>query len=166
MKALSNLFFLAGLLFFSCSQSEKGSQRVKVVDDIKYELTHIPKAALRDTAAGSPDVADLVYYKLIISEHGRRGRINRLFSPSNYNKLLFYINKSIAGDFSSSAGKAELAPVQVYFENNTKIEGKLVFMLAFEKFSEDAGNFTVQFNDNIFNNGPVRFNYTLNDINT
>lgn len=164
MKALIKLLLSVLCAFlFSCHQGESGRHRSRTVDEINYDLVQIPASELGQK---KDNIADLMYYRLTISESGKKERIRKMLTPSNYNKLLFYVNNQISNDLETSDGHSSLLPVQVYFESQAKLSGKLVFMLAFEKFSETADNITVEFRDNIFNNGPVKFNYHSEDINT
>lgn len=166
--AINSLIILLSLGLLSChdSSNKDFSTKSKVIADLKYELTYMPKKGMEVQDKDSIKIADLAYYKLTITDESKQGKIADFYRPSNYNKLLFYINKNIQGDFTSQYDEKEISPIQVYFENSNKINQKLVFLLAFEKFSPQCENVLIQFNDNIFNNGLIKFNYKTKDLNT
>lgn len=130
-----------------------------------YSLQFCPREQAGSDTPGQIEQADLLYYRFIISENDKAAKqITELYQQSNYNKLLYYINKNIQSDFKAIINEKETDPVQVYFESNNRITQKLVFLLAFEKPVENSGNLTVEFNDNIFNNGKIKFNYDIKEL--
>ena len=128
-------------------------------------MTYVPKKTLEVTDNDSIKVADLAYYKLTICEEKSSGKLAGLFNRSTYDQFLFYVNKNLEKDFISLYDQKEIRPVQVYFETNNQMTNKLVFMLAFEKIPNETEDVVVEFNDNIFKNGLVKFNYKTKDLN-
>jgi hypothetical protein len=147
--------------FVSCGTRDAALMRTKTMNGIKYELHYVPKESFQD-----PAIADLAYYKLVISEETHNGKINELFKQQNYNKLLYYINSSLNKDLAGYYDNQQSKLVQVYFESNNRMSKSLVFMLAFEKSKNSDKTFSFAFNDNIFNNGPIKLQYDLKDLKT
>jgi hypothetical protein len=160
------LVYITGLIV-ACSGNGKDGSHVKTrtINNIKYVLEYMPAEAFKNDA-DSIKIADLAYYKLTISEEKNSGKIEELFSQSNYNKLLYYVNKGLQNDFKSVYGDTEISPVQVHFENNMRLTQKMTFLVAFEKFEKNTDNILVEYNDNVFNNGPIKFSYKTKDLNT
>lgn len=157
------LYTLVAFLLFSCKGGVNDLTKTKTVNDVVYNLSFCPREMM--TSDTSIEAADLFYYRFVISETDKQAkRISELYLQSNYNKLLFYINQNIQGDFKTFINNKEQNPVQVYFESNNRITQKLVFLLAFEKPIEQDGDLTVEFNDNIFNNGKIKFKYDLKEL--
>lgn len=167
MKVLNKIFFYFGIILFfcSCKNNENSFMRTKTINNISYNLQFCPKEENKKKSDDFIELADLFYYKLTISEENKASqKIAELYLQSNYNKLLYYVNQNIQSDFKTIVNKKELTPVQVYFESNNRITQKLVFLLAFEKPLEKDGDLTVEFNDNIFNNGKIKFKYDIKEL--
>ena len=158
--AVLNKFLLASILFYGCGKSDS-LKKEKVIDNIKYQVEYFDMHTLKSNVQDSLyKMEDLHYYRISISEDKKEGRMKDLFKAGNYNKLLSYVNERINKDFKQFAGTDETFPVMVHFEPNYKITNTLVFMVAFEKV-KGINDLTMEFNDNIFNNGTVKFNYKL-----
>lgn len=138
----------------------------KIINDVKYELHRVPKSVFETSDKDSIYAADLAYYKLIISGSTGNSKIDEMYKQSNYNKLLYYVNSGMAEDLISYYDNKESKPVQVYFETNNRMSKKMVFLLAYEKQKESDKTFLFSFNDKIFNNGPVKFQFNLEDLKT
>lgn len=153
------IFILVSFFFFiSCKKNNDSLLQVKKIGDISYELMVIPK---EEMVHDEIKPADLMYFKLSICDQSENSKnISSLFLQSNYNKLLFYINQQINSDFEMENSDGNNYPIQVFFENNNRIAKKLVFLIAFEKYKKEQNNFTITFNDKIFNNGKVKFLFT------
>ena len=164
--AIRYLLVLTGFIVFAaCSDKKERLTETKVIDNICYRIDFLPDYAKRSIQHDSVELADLDYYRFSISEEKINGKIADLFKPSNYNKLLYYLNRNIESDFKSIRGTDELAPVQVFFESNNRISNKIIFLLAFEKNRKSKESIIV-FNDNIFDNGFINFKYDTSDLNT
>lgn len=156
------IFFISIITVVSCKQNRNELEQVKKINNICYTLRYISK---EENKNGVIEPADLFYYKLTISEEEKTThKISELYLQTNYNRLLYYINSNIKNDFKIIKNEKENYPVQVYFESNNRISNKLIFMIAFEKPIEHEGDFIVEFNDNIFNNGKIKFKYNIEEL--
>ena len=157
MEKIKYLLHVLILLLFTvgCKQGSIVELNKKVVDNICYEVSLLPKEFLEQNDTVS--IADLIYLKLTVYEEKNTMRIQELFKQANYNKLLYYVNSRITNDFSLIQSEKAYNPIQVYFENNNRIGNKLVFLLAFEKKDLNmSDDIVLRFNDNIFNNGFIQ----------
>lgn len=166
MDRIKNFFYFFGIFFIlSCTTNKSEFEQAKTINHISYTLCYNSKNDNKSSDKDSLEPADLLYYKLTISDEEKESnKISELYLQSNYNKLLYYINKNIEFDFKTILNGKEYNPVLVYFESNNRMTKKLVFMLAFEKPKEIDGDLIVEFNDNIFNNGKIKFKYNLKEL--
>lgn len=165
MEHIKLFFYFVLIFLFSCKSDETGLLQTKTINNISYTLSYTTKEESKNKSTNSLEPADLFYYKLTISEEEKKShKITDLYLQSNYNKLLYYINKNIQNDFKTIIKEKECVPVLVYFESNNRMTKKLVFMLAFEKPIEKEGDLIVEYNDNIFNNGKIKFKYNIKDL--
>lgn len=165
LDKINLLIVLVSICFFSCSRKDDFLCKSKTINNIRYQINYLPDYAAKSLSMDSVELADLLYYKFTISDESGSNQIRNLFDPSNYNKLLFYINGSIQNDFQVENDIRVFQPVQVFFESNNRLANKLVFLLAFEK-EKKTDYTTIVFNDNILNNGILKFNYKTADLNT
>ncbi len=166
IQAINRVFILLlSICSLSCSKDSDVLNKQKTINNITYRLNYLPDYAFKSLSLDSVELADLLYYKFTISEEKNQNQIQNLFTQSNYNKLLSYINSNIQNDFIKQGSVNEFHPVQVFFESNNRISNKLVFLVAFEKETKTEET-TIVFNDNIFNNGILKFNYKTPDLNT
>lgn len=166
MKVTGSFFLLLcfSVLFSFCKESNVDSKQVRTVNEIVYSLEFYTKAQL-EKIDKEIEQADLLYYKLVISENDKASmRIAELYQQKNYNQLLYYVNQNIQGDFKIIVNGKVSNPVQVFFENNNRITKRLVFLIAFEKPVDQTGDAVVEFDDNIFNNGKIKFKYDLKEL--
>jgi hypothetical protein len=132
------------LVFAACVPSEKENR--KTIDNIQYEVSSM-----------ETQNKDLITFKLVISEPESAKRIKEYYKPANYNLLLQYCNQKVKDDLSLVNDKESYAPVMVQFEPNMKITNRLIFLVAFNKVTSKE-DVIFQYDDNLFNNGIVKFN--------
>ncbi len=145
------LIFVVVLVLNSCLNKQKFEP--KIINSISYQL--LPYKNLENN--------EVTCFKLIVSESNESNRIKDYYKPDNYNKLLYYINKNIESDLKIKIEKEELNPVMVHFESNMKITSRIIFLVAFKKIESDKEIY-FQFDDNLFNNGIIKFNINKNYI--
>ncbi|MDO9000246.1 MAG: hypothetical protein Q7W45_10815 [Bacteroidota bacterium] len=149
---------LVGFMVFVFALSSCGNKILKqqrIMDGIVYEVMPFKNDTSSDDETSS--------FKFVISEKKAGTKIQDYFKPSNYNKLLFYINKNLNADFKLKINEKDVYPIMVHFEPNMRMTNKLVFLIAFEK-NNFNDNVSFEFNDNLFNNGNIKFKIT-NDFN-
>jgi hypothetical protein len=151
-NSLRILMVCSALFFFSCSKNNSVVQRE--MNQLVFELLPF-KADKQDK--------DIVTFKFTIKEKEHCGKITDYYKPSNYNKLLYYINQQLNNDFVINKEGKQIAPVMVHFEPNMKLTNTMVMLVAFEK-TELTDESTFEFNDNLFNSGSIKFNIN-NDFN-
>ena len=75
--------------FYSCV--DKSIKEKRVMDDIVYELMPFK--------SDDNSISEISSFKFIISDKDVNGKIHEYFKPSNYNKLIYYVNKNLNFDF-------------------------------------------------------------------
>lgn len=165
--AINKILVLASFIFLlSCNKENDNSlTKEKEIEGIAYKVDYLPNYKDQAYSIDSIKLADLDYYKFTIQELKGSERVRKLFSPKNYNNLLYYVNKNIESDFKIIYNEKEITPVQVYFESNNRLADKITFLVAFEKNTTSCEEIGIVFNDNIFNNGLIKFNYKISDLN-
>lgn len=138
------------MIIISCTAKRVHEQRV--MNNIVYELYPYKADSLNTQNQTTT-------FKLVIKEKEKKGLINSLYSPSNYNKLLFYANEQLSGDIKLMTGDGSTNAKLILFEPNMRMTNSLIFLIAFDKIAaKDIEDATFEYNDNLLNNGLIKFN--------
>ena len=152
----------------------------QVLGDLTYRLTRVPADLLALREAGNQAThealaearahyTDLVYFRLEIIANSHNGELLKkdLQSPQEYNRRVSYAAFGVQNDMSMKIGKDSLACAMCQFERSFDVAPIATFMLAFDADEEIANDnsVTVVFNDQLFNNGIIRFYWNAGEIN-
>lgn len=94
-----------------------------------------------------------------------QGRVkSTVFNAEGYGNILGYANTDLKNDFMLVREHDTLYCNLVHLEPANSLQPVIRLSLAFNLPSSAEKGFTFLFNDNIFNNGPLKFNYSKRTI--
>lgn len=117
-----------------------------------------------DELAKSKDKVSFIL--LLGDEKGSRRVKEVVYKPELFGRLIDYASMELAADFKLIQGKDTLPCAFVYLDPANSLQPIIRLSLAFEKVKRSS-DCTLIFNDNLFNNGEIKFHYgieTFNDI--
>lgn len=144
----------------ACSSKSSCTQK-RTMNDIEYSVSCISNENIKEqyNVDSTLQFANLSRFIFTITSTESNNEFKSWFQPKRHNDLLFYVNNEIANDLNIFIGQDIYKPVLVHFESSNKISNKLTFLVAFEPLKTNITNFTFEYNDHLFNNGKIKFNY-------
>lgn len=106
--------------------------------------------------------SDLMYFRLEISASDFNGELLKrdLGDAAEYDRRVKYMSFGIQKDLSLETETESYACSIAHFERSFDVTPKVTVLLGFDLEQEQrAGNLKLTFNDNLFNNGPIHFQF-------
>jgi hypothetical protein len=152
----------------------------QTIGDLTYRVTRLPSDMLALREAGSDASAEelaeakshytgLIYFRLEIIANGHNGELLKkdLVSPQQYDERVRYASFGVQKDVSIKVGDDSLVCAMAQFERSFDVAPKATFLIAFDtdENQADSSAVTILFNDQLFNNGLIRFTWNPGEIN-
>lgn len=153
--------------------------KVKEISDINYQMSYTPKECLayqelkgeeytkEKFAETTKHYEGMTYFNLKIEVEEGAGELlkYKLTSPQQYNSRITYMSFEMQKDICLVQGKDTLYPGLYHFERIFSIAPYATVLLAFdnEKFKTDQ-EFTLVYNDRLFNKGFIKYNYSSKQL--
>lgn len=114
--------------------------------------------------AGYKEYAGQMNVIFLISDAGGHHLVKEtVFDPVRYGQLLSYANTALQNDFELQLSDGSLIPCSmVHIEPANAVEPVIRVTLSFHHLPENPGDYTLVFNDNLFNTGKLKFLYRRN----
>jgi hypothetical protein len=157
-----------------CADEEHKLNKVKDISDMRYSLSYMPAEAMAflELRKEEYDItkfqktkesySEMSYFNFKIRALETKGELlkYRLSSPYQYENRVKYMSFGIENDIYLVQGKDTLHPGLCHFERIFEVAPYATIMLAFDnkKFNKDQ-EFTIVYNDRLFEKGFVKFNY-------
>jgi hypothetical protein len=151
----------------------------KTISEINFQLSYAPKECLaylelKDEEYTKEKFAETVqhyngmtYFNLTIGLNEGEGELlkYKLRSPQQYNDRVNYLSFQMQKDIYLIQGKDTLYPGLYNFERIFSIAPHITVMLAFDNAKFRAGEeFTVVYNDKLFDKGFIKYNYASKQL--
>jgi hypothetical protein len=159
------------LKYFNSSENELLLD--KELNGIRYKLRLLtPEYMTLNQSRGRYDTGQLAnslesfqYQKnfvFVIEDAGKSfNRVkSTVFNTERYGTILDYANTDLKNDFMIVREKDTLYCDLVHVEAANSLQPKVRLSLVFSSRDKVMDGFTLLFHDNIFNNGPLKFNYS------
>lgn len=157
-----------------CSNEENHLAKSKVISELNYQLSYLPSESMaflelrteeydyekfKKTAA---NYKEMTYFNFKIELSGGSGELLKyqLNSPQQYESRVKYISFQMEKDLCLVQGQDTLYPGLYHFERAFEVVPYLTVMFAFDnkKFDKEK-EFTIVYNDKLFEKGLIKFNY-------
>lgn len=106
----------------------------------------------------------LSFIMVIKDDEGSSVVRSAVFDKETYGNILGYANTELQKDFSLEGFESQNICAMAHIESSNSVQPVLRLVLAFGSVSKMEHGFTVVYNDNIFNNGPIKFNFSESTI--
>lgn len=110
---------------------------------------------------------DKLNFVLLLGDEKQSKRVKEIiYKPELFGRLIDYASIELASDFKLVQGRDTLPCAFVYLEPANSLQPVIRLSLAFENVKRSS-DCTLIFNDNLFNNGQLKFHYgieTFNDL--
>jgi hypothetical protein len=153
---------------------ENGLSKIKEISEMNYHLSYMPKECLAYMELKNDNLTKskfdetlahyegMTYFNLRIELKGGQGELLKynLSSPQQYNERINYMAFEMQKDIFLVQGNDTLMPGMFHFERIYEVAPFATVMLAFDnkKFNPES-EFTVVYNDRLFNKGYIKYNY-------
>lgn len=157
-----------------CADRNNKLSKSKDIADIRFDLSYMPKESmalleLRTEQYDYPKFketcnhyADMTYFNFKIEVINGSGELlkYKLDSPSQYEARVKYMSFEMQKDIYLIQGKDTLLPGLFQFERIFEVAPYSTVMFSFDNKKFNRNNeFTIVFNDKLFEKGFVKFNY-------
>ena len=149
----------------------------KTISDVNYQIAFLPKDYLVYTELKNEDFTPekfdaarknytgMTYFKfrIEVKNAGVGGELlkYKISSPAQYNARINYMSFKMQNDIFIVQGNDTLYPGMYHFERIYEIAPFATVMLAFDdKKFKPENEFTVVYNDRLFNKGFIKYNYS------
>lgn len=156
------------------ANKENNLVKNKEISEMNYKLSFMPKEYLahlelknevyteEQFAESVKHYSEMTYFNFRIELVGGSGELLKynLNSGQQYNDRINYMSFRMPKDIFLIQGKDSLSPDLFHFERIFEVAPYATVMIAFddEKFNP-AEEFTIVYNDRLFNKGCIKFNY-------
>lgn len=153
--------------------------KVKEISDINYQMSFTTKECLayqelKDEEYTKEKFAEttkhyegMTYFNFKIEVEEGAGELlkYKLASPQQYNSRITYMSFEMQKDICLVQGKDTLYPGLYHFERIFSIAPYATVLMAFDnkKFNTDE-EFTIVYNDRLFNKGLIKYNYSSKQL--
>lgn len=153
---------------------ENDLSKTKEISEMNYHLTYMPKECMaymelknenytkEQFEEGLNHYKEMTYFNFRIELKEGQGELLKydLRSPQQYNARINYVSFEMQKDIYLVQGKDTLLPGLYHFERIFEVAPFTTIMLAFDnkKFNPE-NEFTVVYNDKLFNKGFIKYNY-------
>jgi hypothetical protein len=187
----NNIFYTAIMvILFSCSSKkemdresylnylnseESGLLVTKTLNGITYQLKCLlPEQQClqfnKSTINSQKDFDQMINeyngklsFILLIKDENGSGVVKKtVFSQTKYAEVVEYANTDQPKDIILETDQSELQCSMLHLESSNSVQPILRMILSFGKVENPYSGFTIIFNDNVFGNGPVKFNFSKN----
>jgi hypothetical protein len=157
-----------------CYDKKNQLNKVKEISELKYNLCYMPAASMAFVELRTEqydytkyketclNYSEMTYFNLKIEIPKNSGEILKynLSSAGQYDKRVRYISFDMQNDICIIQDKDTLKPGLYQFERVFEVAPYATVMLAFDnkKFKPEK-EFTICYNDKLFDKGYVKFNY-------
>lgn len=157
-----------------CADKNNKLNKSKDISDIRFNLSYLPAPSmafleLRTESYDFPKFQetcnhyeDMTYFNFKIEVIDGSGELlkYKLESPAQYDGRVKYMSFEMQKDICLVQGRDTLLPGLFHFERIFEVAPYSTVMFAFDtkKFNKD-NEFTIIYNDKLFNKGFVKFNY-------
>ncbi len=153
---------------------ENDLSKIKEISEMNYHLSYMPKECLTYMELKNTEFTKeqfdetkkhyegMTYFNFRIELKGGQGELLKynLSSPQQYNARINYMAFEMQKDIFLVQGKDTLPPGLFHFERIYEVAPFATVMLAFDNKKFDPNNeFTVVYNDRLFNKGYIKYNY-------
>lgn len=155
-------------------EKENDLSKTKDISEMTYHLSYMPKECmaymeLQNKSYSKEELQKalgyynaMTYFNFRIELKEGQGELLKhdLNSPQQYNDRINYVSFEMQKDIFLVQGKDTLFPGLYHFERTFDVAPFTTVMLAFdnEKFNP-SDEFTVVYNDKLFNKGFIKYNY-------
>lgn len=155
-------------------EKENDLSKTKDISEMTYHLSYMPKECmaymeLQNKSYSKEELQKalgyynaMTYFNFRIELKEGQGELLKhdLSSPQQYNDRINYVSFEMQKDIFLVQGKDTLFPGLYHFERTFDVAPFTTVMLAFdnEKFNP-SDEFTVVYNDKLFNKGFIKYNY-------
>lgn len=156
------------------SKEENDLSKIKEISEMSYHLSYMPKECmaymeLKNKAYSEDELQkvlsyynEMTYFNFRIELKKGQGELLKyeLKSPQQYTERISYVSFEMQKDIYLVQGKDTLLPGLYHFERTFDVAPFTTVMLAFDnkKFNPND-EFTVVYNDRLFNKGFIKYNY-------
>jgi hypothetical protein len=157
-----------------CGDENNKLTKIKTISDIRFNLTYLPAETMAYLELRTEDYdlakfqratknySEMTYFNFKMEVINGTGELlkYKLQSPSQYDGRVKYTAFEMQNDFCLIQGKDTLLPGLYQFERIFEVGPYANMMLAFDnkKFNKND-EFTIVYNDRLFEKGFVKFNY-------
>lgn len=157
-----------------CSNEDNQLSKTKTISEMMYKVIFLPpeSMAYMELKTGSYDLEtfrktsesykDMSYFNFRLQLDNAGGEIlkHNLRSPGHYDERVKYVSFYMERDLYLIQGTDTIYPGLYHFERAYEVVPFLTVMLAFDnkKFDREK-EFTLVYNDKLFEKGLIKFNY-------
>jgi hypothetical protein len=156
------------------SSSESGLTLKKNFNGINYKARMYTPELLALTQSESPinsepelkkkaaECSDRLNFIFFIEDESKINYTvkSTVFDKQRYGAIMAYANTDMKNDFMLVQGKDTLACSILHLEPANSVHPLLRISLGFNGVNPTTKEYTLVYNDNIFNNGPIKFHYS------
>lgn len=162
-----------------CADEDHKLNKVKEIADIRYTLSYLPSETMAflelrkeeydfsKFKKTSENYSEMTYFNFKVEVINGRIELlkHQLQSASQYEARVKYMSFEMENDIYLLQGKDTLHPGLFHFERIFEVAPYATVMFAFDnqKFNKDE-NFTIVYNDKLFEKGFVKFNYKTKQL--
>jgi hypothetical protein len=118
-------------------------------------------------AEKSKHAGELNFILIIEDDADSDNRVKtNVYNDNLYREFLAYANTSLANDFYLLVGKESIRCSMVHLEPANSIRPVIRIGISFSQVSLNGNECTLVFDDNLFNNGKLKFNYSEETVTT
>lgn len=148
--------------------------KTKDISEMSYHLSYMPKECMAYMELNKPNYTneeleavlnhykEMTYFNFRIELKQAQGEILKynLTSAQQYNERINYVSFQMQNDIYLVQGNDTLIPGLYHFERTFDVAPFMTVMLAFDnkKFNPED-EFTIVYNDKLFNKGFIKYNY-------
>lgn len=157
-----------------CADDRNNLNKIRDVEEMKYKLSYLPAEAMAYLELRKEE-HDLAKYKKVIEDYSEMSYFNfrievknnkgellkyQLSSPGQYEDRVKYFSFEMEKDICLVQGRDTVFPGLFQFERIFEVAPYANVMFAFDnkKFNKDE-EFTIVYNDKVFEKGFIKFNY-------
>lgn len=155
-------------------EKENDLSKTKDISEMTYHLSYMTKECmaymeLKDKPYSKEDLqktlgyySEMSYFNFRIELKAGQGELLKynLKSPQQYTERISYVSFEMQKDIYLVQGKDTLLPGLYHFERTFDVAPFTTVMLAFDnKKFNPSEEFTVVYNDKLFNKGFIKYNY-------
>lgn len=148
--------------------------KTKEISEMAYHLSYMPKECmaymeLKNKTYSEDELQkilsyynEMTYFNFRIEFKKGQGELLKynLKSPQQYTERINYVSFEMQKDFYLVQGKDTLLPGLYHFERTFDVAPFTTVMLAFDnKKFNPSDEFTIVYNDKLFNKGFIKYNY-------